>query len=120
MNGVQDFPLRHCLFKAPGIGVPDIHVLNETHFKAVVPGEADKVQDFVVIDPPNDHGIDLDRRHARPLGGKESLQDVIQISPFRQVAKAIRFKRIDTYVDSSKARRRKATGLFCQQRSVCG
>ena len=47
----------------------------------LLPGEADEVEDLVVVDAPDDDGVDLDRGEPGRPGGVEAGEDAVEARP---------------------------------------
>src|SRR6266550_9616747 len=62
---LENLALRHDLLRGPSGGAADVHVLDEPDLGLVRPREFDQVDQFVLVNAPDYHGVEL---HAETGG----------------------------------------------------
>ena len=70
-------------------GAADVHVLDEPDLGADRPAELEQIDQLVVVDAVDDHGVDLEAGKER-CGGGDAIEDAIQFVVARQIAEALR------------------------------
>src|SRR2546428_346906 len=86
------------LFAAKKAGMSPVKI-NAVIIRGTNDDEFHEIENFIIVSPPNDHGVDLDRRHPSFLGGEEPGKDLIQIAALRQSFEPVCSKSVDADVD---------------------
>src|SRR5688500_6861041 len=77
---VAQFRGRHDARALPAVACSDVHVFDEAHDVAVLAREFDQRQDFVLVDVPLHHAVELDRTKAHCLYGLDALEHIGNVS----------------------------------------
>ncbi|VTR70961.1 hypothetical protein DESC_870117 [Desulfosarcina cetonica] len=112
--GRQDLILR------TRAAVADGHVFDEADVEGIRQREPAEIDDFVVVDAPHGHGVDLDRGKTDCMGALDSRPHAIKHVIAGNVGIAFAFQRIQADVDAADTGIENPLGIGFEQHAVGG
>jgi hypothetical protein len=117
---LQDLALRDHLIHGPSRGATYVHVLDEAGLHSPAAGELQEVQHLVVVVPPDDHGVQLDRGEPGLPRGINARDDVGVARAASELLHPFGAKGIEAHRDPPEAGGAERLGLTCEQDAVGG
>ena len=117
---VQDLLLGDGSLETPVVGVPHVHVFDESGLQTVLSRIFHQVQDLVVVGAPDHDGVDLDGSHSGVPGCQDPFQNVFQPSPFGDGPELLGVQSVQADVDPAQARPLQRGSGLGQERAVGG
>jgi hypothetical protein len=115
-------PARHELGerRVRGLATAQGHELDEAHVPAAGPGLAHEVHHVRVVVVAGDHAVDLDRRKARLLGGREAGLDLLHGAEAHEPLQALGMEGVHVHVHPAQAGFHQGPGQTVQEHRVRG
>src|SRR5437588_4026802 len=118
LDAGQNFFAGHDQFFEPDAAGIERHEFDESHGQAAAAAKFGERFDFVIVDAPNDDGVDLDGREAEFLREFDAYQNFAEAIASGDAFEVVSIERIKAEADAAKAGVAEGFSFFRKQKAV--